>query len=46
MRLTVLILTLAGCQPADPPPQLPQPTYQEWLDASETAREIAAELQQ
>jgi hypothetical protein len=45
MRLTVLILTLAGCQPADPPPQLPQPTYQEWLDASETAREIAAENQ-
>jgi hypothetical protein len=46
MRLTVLILTLVGCQPADPPPQLPQPTYQEWLDASDTAREIDAEREQ
>jgi len=46
MRLAVLILALAGCRPADPPPQLPQATYQEWLDASDTAREIAAEREQ
>jgi hypothetical protein len=45
MRLAVLILALVGCRPADPPPQLPQPTYQEWLDASDTAREIAGDLQ-
>jgi len=43
VRLAILIVILVGCQPADPPPQLPQPTYQEWLDASDTAREIAAE---
>ena len=46
MRLAVLIITLVGCQPTDPPPQLPQATYQEWLDASDTAREIAAEREQ
>jgi hypothetical protein len=43
VRLAILILALAGCQPTDPPPQLPHPTYQDWLDASDTAREIAAE---
>jgi hypothetical protein len=46
VRLAVLIITLVGCQPTDPPPQLPQATYQEWLDASDTAREIAAEREQ
>ena len=43
MRLVVLIVILVGCQQPEPQPQLPQATYQDWLDASDTAREIAAE---
>jgi hypothetical protein len=46
VRLAILIVILVGCQPADPPPQLPQATYQDWFDASDTAREIAAEREQ
>ena len=45
MRLVVLIVILVGCQQPKPQPQLPQPTYQDWLDASDTAREIAGDLQ-
>jgi len=45
MRFAWLIVLLIGCRAAKPPPQLPQATYQEWLDASDTAREIAGDLQ-
>jgi hypothetical protein len=43
MRFAFLIFALAGCQQPEPRPQLRQATYQEWLEASDTARETAAE---
>jgi hypothetical protein len=46
VRLAILILPLAGCQQPEPQPQRTHPTYQDWLDASDTAREIATERDQ
>jgi hypothetical protein len=45
MRIALLIVMLAGCQAPETQPQLRQPTYREWLEASDTAREMAAEIE-
>jgi hypothetical protein len=46
MRIAWVTILWAGCSQSADLPQLRPPTYQEWLDASDTAREIDAEREQ